>query len=46
MINGASKVQIVDVSCAPFARPELTRLARGLAFVRDKDYPVRGTHQE
>ncbi|MFX0546736.1 peroxiredoxin-like family protein [Roseovarius sp. S1116L3] len=46
VINGAGKLQIVDVSNAPFARPELKRLAGGLAFVRDKDYPVRGTHQK
>jgi len=45
VINADGAVQIVDVSNAPFARPDLGGLAKGLAFVRSKDYPVRGTHQ-
>ena len=36
-------VQIVDVSNAPFARPDLKLLLGGLRFVIEKDYPVRGT---
>ncbi len=45
VINADGALQIVDVSNAPFARPDLSGLAKGLAFVRSKDYPVRGTHQ-
>ncbi len=37
------RLQIVDISNAPFARPDLEGLANGLAFVQDKDYPIRGT---
>lgn len=44
VINAAGTVQIVDVSNAPFARPDLQKLAGGLEFVRSKDYPVRGPH--
>ncbi|WP_028956036.1 peroxiredoxin-like family protein [Sulfitobacter sp. 20_GPM-1509m] len=43
VVNGAGNLQIVDVSNAPFARPDLDALLRGITFVREKDYPVRGT---
>lgn len=44
VINGDGTIQIIDVSNAPFARPDLKSLLNGLKFVRDKDYPIRGTH--
>ena len=28
---------------APFTRPPLDQLLEGIDFVRDKDYPIRGT---
>ena len=43
VINPEGKLQIVDVSNAPFARPDLANLLNGLKFVQEKDYPVRGT---
>jgi peroxiredoxin len=43
VVNGAGNLQIVDVSNAPFSRPDLDALLRGITFVREKDYPVRGT---
>lgn len=46
VVNGDGQLQIVDISNAPFARPDLERLAKGLKFVRDKDYPIRGTWTE
>ena len=45
VINGEGAVQIVDISNAPFARPDLDALLSGLRFVRQNDYPVRGTHR-
>lgn len=42
-INPEGKVQIVDISNAPFARPDLAGLLKGLSFVMSKGYPVRGT---
>ena len=45
VINADGEVQIVDVSNAPFSRPDLEGLLNGLKFVRDKDYPIRGTHK-
>lgn len=44
VINADGNIQIIDISNAPFARPELESLASGLSFVRDNDYPIRGTH--
>lgn len=43
VINPEGKVQIVDVSNAPFARPDLAALLKGVQFVMSKGYPVRGT---
>lgn len=43
VVNGKGNVQIVDVSNAPFSRPDLEGLADGIKFIREKDYPVRGT---
>lgn len=43
VINPQGAIQVVDVSNAPFARPDLSALLAGLTFVRDKDYPIRGT---
>ncbi|WP_296763075.1 peroxiredoxin-like family protein [Sediminimonas sp.] len=44
VINSEGALHLVDISNAPFARPELEGLAGGLAFIRAKDYPIRGTH--
>lgn len=44
LVNAAGNIQIVDVSNAPFARPDLESILNGIRFIRDKDYPVRGTH--
>jgi len=43
VINPEGKVQIVDISNAPFARPDLAGILQGLKFVREKQYPIRGT---
>lgn len=42
VINADGLLQIVDISNAPFARPDLAGLAKGLKFIRDNDYPIRG----
>ena len=42
--NAEGRVQILDISNAPFARPDLESLTNGIAFVREKGYPIRGTH--
>ena len=44
VINAEGNIQIIDISNAPFARPDLEALANGLSFIRGNDYPIRGTH--
>lgn len=43
VINPDGHAQIVDVSNAPFARPELQVLLGGIKFVIGNNYPTRGT---
>jgi peroxiredoxin len=43
VINPQGKLHIVDISNAPFARPDLANLLNGLKYVQEKNYPVRGT---
>ena len=45
VINAEGTIQIIDVSNAPFARPDLQGIVNGIKFVRSNDYPIRGTHQ-
>ncbi|MFW8636653.1 peroxiredoxin-like family protein [Cribrihabitans pelagius] len=42
VINAEGLLQVVDISNAPFARPDLAGLAKGLKFIRDNDYPICG----
>ncbi len=42
VVNPQGKLQVVDISNAPFARPDLRGLLAGLRFVQEKNYPVRG----
>ena len=42
-INPDGNVQVVDISNAPFSRPDLASLLSGLKFIQQKQYPVRGT---
>jgi peroxiredoxin len=46
VVNSEGLIQVIDVSNAPFARPELSSLLKGLAFIRnpDNNYPIRGTY--
>jgi len=43
VINADNRVQIADVSNAPFARPDLKSLWNGIRYVMKNDYPIRGT---
>lgn len=45
VVNAQGNIQMVDISNAPFLRPDLQAALRGITFVRDKDYPVRGMHK-
>ena len=45
IINADGKAQVIDLSNAPFARPELEMILHGLEYIRDpkENYPIRGT---
>ena len=43
VINPEGRLQIVDISNAPFARPDLSSLLAGLKFIEARNYPIRGT---
>jgi peroxiredoxin len=43
VVNPQGKIQVVDISNAPFARPDLAGILKGLKFIQEKGYPIRGT---
>lgn len=45
LVNADGKVQVLDISNAPFARPDLNSLLMGAGFIRnpENNYPIRGT---
>jgi len=47
VINADNNIQLVDISNAPFVRPDLNSLLMGLKYIRNPNnhYPIRGTHQ-
>ncbi len=42
VINPEGLTYLIDISNAPFARPDLRSLLKGLQFVIGKAYPIRG----
>jgi len=42
VINSNGDAQIIDIANAPFARPNLTVLLKGLILVMSRNYPIRG----
>lgn len=44
VITPAGELQIVDVSNAPFSRPDLSSILGGIKFIQANDYPIRGMH--
>jgi len=43
VVNPLGRIHVVDISNAPFARPELGGVLMGLRFIQEKQYPIRGT---
>lgn len=43
VVNPSGQTQIIDISNAPFVRPDLTRLVTALNYLTANDYPIRGT---
>ncbi|ROV62223.1 AhpC/TSA family protein [Vibrio ponticus] len=48
VVNEQGQVQVVDISNAPFARPDLKTLLAGIEFIRNpaNNYPIRGTYEK
>lgn len=42
-VNPEGKVQIIEISNAPFARPDLEGILRGIKVIQERNYPIRGT---
>ena len=42
VVNPDGDVQVIDISNAPFARPNLKQVLEGLKFVMANAYPIRG----
>jgi len=42
-INPDGRTQIIDISNAPFSRPELSGILAGIRLIKEKSYPIRGT---
>jgi peroxiredoxin len=45
VINSDDRVQVVNVSNAPFARPGLPEMLKGIVTAREKQAPVHGTFE-
>jgi peroxiredoxin len=43
VVNPEGVLHLIDIANAPFLRPDLDRLVRGLGFIIEKNYPIRGT---
>jgi peroxiredoxin len=43
VINPEGRVQITDISNAPFARPDLAAILNGIKLIKERSYPIRGT---
>ena len=44
LINPEGQVQVVAISNAPWARPDLAAVLRGAKRIQELGYPIRGTH--
>src|SRR5467141_2258258 len=43
VVNSEGKVHIIGISNAAFARPDLNSILKGVKFIQEKRYPIRGT---
>lgn len=48
LINAEGRIQVVDISNAPFARPDLKSFVMGIKFIKNptNNYPIRGTYND
>jgi len=45
-VNGEGKVQLIDISNAPFNRADLGELVETIEWIQENNYPIRGTYEE
>ncbi len=44
VVDPEGRIQIVDVSNNPFARPELSIIVKGIRWMQKENYPIRGQY--
>ena len=43
-INPKGRLHIIEISNAPFIRPDINLILRGINHIQENNYPIRGTH--
>lgn len=43
LVNPEGRAQIIDISNAPWARPDLASILGGVKVIQERNYPIRGT---
>ncbi len=43
VVNPDGRVHILEISNAPFARPDLAGILNGIKIIQERSYPIRGT---
>jgi peroxiredoxin len=43
LLNPEGRAQIIDISNAPWSRPDLTSILGAVKVIKERNYPVRGT---
>lgn len=44
-VNADGKVQLIDISNTPFNRSDLDELLETVEWIKENDYPIRGTYE-
>jgi hypothetical protein len=44
-VNAEDKVQLIDISNTPFNRSDLNELIDTVEWIKENDYPIRGTYE-
>ena len=44
-VNAEGKVQLIDISNTPFNRSDLSELIETVEWIKENDYPIRGTYE-
>lgn len=44
LVNPESKITMLEISNAPFIRPNIDHFITGLEYALENNYPIRGTH--